>query len=1436
MKKLFTVFAVAISLICLVVVFTHFFKSPTTDLFFSEIEDEQTESKNKLQFIEAAFKQEFERTKDPNSNAVPRERLLTAANEVKRYMKRRTNLAISGISWQERGPSNVGGRTRALIFDRSDVTNNSLFAGGVAGGLWKCTNLSGTPVWTKLNDLLDNIAISCIIQDPNNVNILYAGTGETWGNVDALRGLGIWKSSDAGTSWIQLASTNNSNFYYTQKIIINTAGNIFAATSSGLKKSTDGGTTWINVLTGDIADLEVAANNDLYASNFFGRVYKSTAVNAGAAGTWTNISPAGVFKNVEIATAPSDPQKLYLLCEGPTSQDCDNIFRSDNGGASWVAGTVPTITDQGSNSIFTRSQAWYDLIAAVDPNAANTVVIGGIDAVKSTDGGLTWKQVTTWSLAGASGYNAIVHADHHATVFAPGSSSRMVWGTDGGVYFTDNLNVGGATKPTVAAKNDGYNVTQFYCGAIHPTAGTDYFLGGAQDNGSQKFNGAGIVATTSASGGDGAFCHIDQLDPTRQFTSYVYCSYYRSINSGGTFTNRTNDQTRGSFINPTDYDPVTQLLYGDATTVSTGAGGSYSRWNTGNMNTLNFIAVTQFGTASVTNTYVSPNTAARVYFGLNNGSVVYVDGANTGTGTKTGTVLKTGIGSVSGIAIQPGNENHVLVTYSNYGVQSVWETTTAGTTWTNIEGNLPDMPVRSVIFNPASSTQALIATELGVWTTSSLNGASTDWSPTNGGLANTRVDILKVRTSDNTILAATHGRGLFTTTLINSTLPTTNFQVAQSSIGEAGNVSTPCGLSYRDVPVTMNISNAPASNVTVSITVSPSSTATLNQDFSLSTSTLTFAAGITTPQTFNIRVLDDYNTEATESVVLNYTITSGGGAAMKGNTFQNFQLDITDNDNAPNSPYTGLFPSGSFTTNLGGSSPLQATQSDKKIQYLYKASELLSNGLKAGAITSFNFSVNSKGSNVPYNGFTIKIAETTVTDLSAGFVSPAPSFNTIYSGTYTPISGENEFAITGFTWNGTSNILFEYCYDNSVLGTADDILNGEQTAYTCQAKNASTTTSNAGCSFATSTLTNLYRPVLIFSQLVPATSVETILSSTKQAAIGPFEAVSFFDASGNIIATVKNLDAWDYGCTTITIDRSGTSATAFWNNSSANYVASKTVTIVPANNNAIGNIQVTLYYTAAEKAGWESVTGQAWGSIGIVKVKNAQILNVTPANPMTASVSIGSVSSNVLLGSNYAVTGDFSSGFSGFGVGIVGSALPVKWLSFTGKLINSHSSLSWSTSSEINSKNFDIEKSINGIFFYPIGSVDGAGFSNTIQNYFFTDPDLASALQYYRLRQNDFNGHFIYSDVLVLRGTGTTVSIGPNPFKDKLFINFTEQANGNTEAVLYNASGKQMMRMQTRLSGTTWSIDLKNTTLSSGTYLLKITANGKANTYKVIKE
>ena len=101
-------------------------------------------------------------------------------------------------------------------------------------------------------------------------------------------------------------------------------------------------------------------------------------------------------------------------------------------------------------------------------------------------------------------------------------------------------------------------------------------------------------------------------------------------------------------------------------------------------------------------------------------------------------------------------------------VITIYETRDGGKKWTQVEGDLPDMPVRWAMFHPFDSTQALIATELGVWTTDFLNGSKTEWFPTNTfGLANVRVDMLQYRSSDHLVSAASHGRGMYTTDYFN---------------------------------------------------------------------------------------------------------------------------------------------------------------------------------------------------------------------------------------------------------------------------------------------------------------------------------------------------------------------------------------------------------------------------------------------------------------------------------------------------------------------------------------------------------------------------------------------------------------------------------------------------------------------------------------------
>ncbi|MBC7874242.1 MAG: T9SS type A sorting domain-containing protein, partial [Ferruginibacter sp.] len=597
---------------------------------------------------------------------------------------------------------------------------------------------------------------------------------------------GIYKSTDGGNTWNILSSTiqttpNDSTFQFVQDITIDGNDVVYAALRNdqsqpsfarGIKRSTDGGNSWTQVLgapilgiTGRAADIEIAANGDMYATlGVFSRgsIWKSSfatnGANTGATGTWVDITPPwGMIRlRLELATAPSDPQRLYLVGQDSASDQVIGLWRSFNGGSSWDSVASPAAFNNGTNS-----QTWFNLIMAVDPANADILLAGGLHVARSITAGNSWLTISSGQ----------VHVDHHFLQFT--SSTRLINGNDGGIFLSQNIDAG---TPTFAVKNSGYNVTQYFACDFHPT-NTNYFLAGAQDNGTQKFTVPGINVATTVTGGDGGFPHIDQTDGQVQITAFTFNNYNRSLDGGGSFSSLGGgiNNNRGRFINPTDYDDNTNILYcGDD------AGKYYIITGLGNSPSSQVATVTTMGSRELTAVKVDPFTANTIWIGASFGGalpqVLKISNANTGTPTvvNAATLGTINNAAISSVDVDPANSNHILATLSNYGVNSVWESTNGGVSFQSIEGNLPDMPVRWGLFAPANAQLnggtggdggILLATELGVWTASQLTGATTQWIPNNSGLANVSTYMLKFRPSDNLVAAATHGRGLYTTVL-----------------------------------------------------------------------------------------------------------------------------------------------------------------------------------------------------------------------------------------------------------------------------------------------------------------------------------------------------------------------------------------------------------------------------------------------------------------------------------------------------------------------------------------------------------------------------------------------------------------------------------------------------------------------------------------------
>ncbi len=1212
---------------------------------------------------------EYNRTKDPATGVVPRERILPAIEQTQlsKSVVAKRNPYLSKITpWTERGPSSdvtgpsngntrannglSSGRVRAVMVDSNDAAQKTVFMGGVDGGLWKTDDITLSPAtWTLVNDKLSNLSIAAICQDPRVGfrNIMYFCTGESYYNGDAVRGNGVFKSTDGGTTWTYL--TNTSSFAFGTRILCDYLGNVYLATrGTGLRRSTDGGATWSADLTptgfnSNIGDMEISSTSNagrlhIVTGIFSAQAYRYTDnPTTVAAATW--IAPATAF--------PTFSNRAEIACNGNTlyalpangSSLVPSIYKSTDGGSSWGVVGVP------SNPLWvggtaTAGQGWYALAVDINPSNTNEVIIGGLDTWKSINGGLNWTQLSTWK--GTTPVSQYVHADVHKILWFDGGS-KLIFASDGGVFYSNDNGL------TIRDRNMGLRIKQFYSCAIHPTT-ANYFLAGAQDNGVHQFSSAGLGSTIEVTAGDGGFVAIDQNQPQYQFGSYVYNQYRRSTNGGATWSSVSLNSASGQFINPIDYDNTANIMYcGDVP-------GAYRRWTDPQTGSTSDVVSISSLSGSVTAVSVSPYTSNRVLFGTSGGKVVIVDGANTIASGSAGTDVSTGlpIGTISCIAFG-SSDNNLLAVYTNYSINNIWVSTNGGVSWTACDGNLPDMPVRWAMFYPGDNSRAIIATETGVWETISLSGAFTKWEAS-PSFPTVRTDMLKYRSSDNTLVAATHGRGLWTTSIDLTSATDIQFQQVSDVQRETTAIATGC-TGYKDFTYNMTIANAPTGTAIVTLGIANGGTATKNADYAILNPTLTFINGDNVPQPFTIRIYDDASTENTETFTLNYTIT-GTTNAKPGTENQTFTFTIADNDAAPFIPSTVVTATVGGIANYSAVQPFRSSYFDARTQMLYGAAELTALGFFAGNITSIGFTISTKNSIQPFNGFTVKLKNTTTSSISFGAFETGAT--QVFSANYSTVVGLNTIPIAPFAWDGVSNLLVDICWDNTSGSPADDFIEASSASKFCFYDRQSTN-SIPGCALTTAGYQfsgGGARPLITLSVALAGTAVSSAFGGSKTANLGPFDDVYFYDSTSNIMARIKNLTSFDYGCTQVMIDREGTTSEPFWNNNMANYLASKTFKVIPTNNNpTTGKYQITLYYSNAEVYGFDAVASPTTFALSrVVKVSNGYYVpDVTPTNPLGSNVltTTGTVATYGTQGTT--ITGTFNNtGFSGFGVGVRG--------------------------------------------------------------------------------------------------------------------------------------------------------------------------------------
>lgn len=688
--------------------------------------------------------------------------------QAERSQNREDQIQEAGIardSWTWLGPGNIGGRIRTIAIQPGNA--NNMFVGSVSGGIWRTGNAGAT--WFPVNDFMANLAVTTIVINPADNNIMYAGTGEGFGNGDALQGGGIFRSGDQGVTWTQLATTNNGNFNFVNRIAVSPDGaTLLAATNVGIWRSTDSGANWFLRTFNQALDVDFhptdstravvgELGNAIFSTNG-GQTWSATATVTFTPAIANGGTPQ-TDARVELAYSPNAPLTVYA----GVNQNSGEVYRSIDGGQNY------TRVSTGTN--YMGNQGWYNNAVWVNPQNSNFVVVGGIHLWRSTDGGVTLTQISNGSTNSA-------HADHHAIVSHPGfdnNNNRTVFfGNDGGIHRTGNVATVSNTNGWTELNNE-LGITQFY-GAAGAVNGV--IVGGTQDNGTLRFSG-GTESWTSTAGGDGGFVSADQTDSNFFYGETQNLGVFRSSDGGQTVAAINvgigdappncgapmQPVCQTNFIAPLTLDPVAP---------NTLLAGGWSLWRTndarGTTPTWTVIKVPngalppppgQTDPRPISAITVSPGSSSFILVGHNNGNVFRTFNGNSTTPTWTQVGLALPQRFVTRLVIDNSrNPNWIYATFGGFNGDNVYRSTDLGASWADITGNgttgLPNVPVRSLVIHPHNRNLLYVGTEIGIFTS---DDAGATWDLANGGPANVSVDELFWMGGD--LVAATHGRGLY---------------------------------------------------------------------------------------------------------------------------------------------------------------------------------------------------------------------------------------------------------------------------------------------------------------------------------------------------------------------------------------------------------------------------------------------------------------------------------------------------------------------------------------------------------------------------------------------------------------------------------------------------------------------------------------------------
>lgn len=351
------------------------------------------------------------------------------------------------------------------------------------------------------------------------------------------------------------------------------------------------------------------------------------------------------------------------------------------------------------------------------------------------------------------------------------------------------------------------------------------------------------------------------------------------------------------------------------------------------------------------------------------------------------------------------------------------------------------------------------------------------------------------------------------------------------------------------------------------------------------------------------------------------------------------------------------------------------------------------------------------------------------------------------------------------------------------------------------------------------------------------TAVDTT-SGYDEKPVGPFEIVDFYDKfTGNVLATIADINGYNWGCVRVEVDRSGTGAQ--WVTGDPQTIVQtklfdKTYKVTPANNNATGQYNITFYLTQNEVNGWALASNNPIPQAKIIKYSGRiNDMTYTSNYEQNATTNINAY----LGGQDYQLSAQFGTGFSGFGFGYIPpGTLPVHILSFTARENNKTVDLLWMTENEENLSHYRVMRSGDGRNFEMIGTVTSRGTNGGTTEYRLNDPHPFTGKNFYQLESYDHDGKFKRSSIVQVDiRSAIYYSVSPNPFTGRIRIAPANLSGQQIEIKLTDLQGRTIITKQ--FAGLTGPVSFAvPDDLAAGVYLLRITDAVNTQVFKLLKE